>query len=187
MRPRRGAAVGVGALLALGLALLGCATRAHTDFDPNAQFDHYRTFAWLTPEGEMAEATSSQADPLLLRRIREAIERDLVAKGYRRVDDRADADFVVGFSIASKEKLQPRSQVSVGIGSWGRHGGWAVSAPVAAESQSEGTLSIDVFDGRSQQPVWHGSASKPISPSTDREVLVNDVVGAILAEFPPER
>ena len=135
----------------------------------------------------MAEAMGGQADPLLLRRVRETIERDLVAKGYRRVDERADADFVVGFGIASQERLTPRSQVSVGIGSFGRHGGWAVSAPVASQSQTEGTLSIDIFDGESEQPVWHGSATKPISPSTDRAVLVNDVVGAILAGFPPDR
>lgn len=173
--------------LALALAAFGCATAAHTDFDPNARFDHYRSFAWLASEGEMAEAMSGQADPLLLRRIRETIERELVARGYRRVDERADADFVVGFSVASKERLQPRSQVSIGIGSFGRHGGWAVSGPVASQSQTEGTLSIDIFDAESQQPVWHGSASKPISPSTDRAVLVDEVVGAILAEFPPER
>ena len=102
MRSRGRAAAGFCALLAAGLAALGCATQAQSDFDPNAQFDHYRSFAWLASEGETGEAMSGQADPLLVRRIREAIEQDLVAKGYQKVEDRADADFVVGFSVAVK-------------------------------------------------------------------------------------
>jgi hypothetical protein len=39
----------------------------------------------------------------------------------------------------------------------------------------------------SHQAVWHGWASKRVSASMDREKLVADVVGAILAKFPPER
>jgi hypothetical protein len=178
-----------GAALAAAWLALGCATQAQTDFDPNAQFDRYRTFAWQATEGEMGEALAGQADPLLLRRIREAIEEGLVAKGYQKVEDRNSADFVVSFSVGSREKLQPQSQVSIGFGSFGRYGGGGVgvSTPVAGQSTTEGTLAIDIFDGESQEAVWHGSASKEVTPSMDRAVLVNEVVGAILAKFPPER
>ncbi len=185
-RARAPRAAGGPALVVL-LAALGCATRAYTDFDANARFDHYRSFAWLASEGEMAEALREQADPLLLRRIREAIEERLVAGGYQRVEDRENADFLVSFSVGSREKLDPQSQVSIGIGSYGSYGGWGVSAPVATQSYTEGTLAIDIFDGQSQQAVWHGTASKQITPSMDRAVLVNDVVGAILEKFPPQR
>lgn len=186
MAPDRVARAGLAALLLL-FAVSGCATRAYTDSDPNARFDRYRSFAWFAAQEQMAEAMSGQADPLLLRRIREAIENGLVAKGYQKVEDRESADFLVSFSVGSRERLQPQSQVRIGIGSYGRYGGWSASAPVATQSYAEGTLAIDVFDGESRKPVFHGWAARPVKPSMDRAVLVDDVVGAILAKFPPER
>jgi hypothetical protein len=51
----------------------------------------------------------------------------------------------------------------------------------------EGTLAIDVFDGRTNQPVWHGWASKRI---TERDIAnaaeqIPVAVAAILESFPP--
>jgi len=175
------------ALCLPGLLLAaGCATKAYVDFDPEARFDRFRTWAWLQDEARTSEEAAGGADPLLLRRIRTTIANGLVAKGYSQVDDPASADFAVSFSVGAREKLE-QSQVSVGTGWGGRYGGWYATAPVAAQSYTEGTLAIDVFDVRSQQAVWHGRASRRVTPSMDREELVNDVVGAILAKFPPER
>ena len=56
-----------------------------------------------------------------------------------------------------------------------------------ATSYTEGTLAIDVFDGKTHVAVWHGWATRRIGDSTDRAKLVDEVVGAILAKFPPPR
>jgi hypothetical protein len=175
-------------LLALGA---GCATRAHVDFDPNAPFDRYQTYAWLTSRSGLEqgqEQVHGEADPLLLRRIREAIDEGLAAKGYRRLDDPAAADFVVNFTVGAREKIRPTSSVGIGMGSYGSWGwGWGISAPVSAESYTEGTLAIDIFDAQRKEAVWHGRASRRVTESMDRAELVNDVVGAILKKFPPPR
>lgn len=175
--------------LLLGFAL-GCAsTRAYSDFDPNARFDTYKTFAWLTPEAAPSQVQpgSPNLDPLLARRIRDTIDAHLEAKGYQRVPDREASDFVVSFSVGSREKISVQSTPSMGAGGWyGRYGGWYASS-VSARSYTEGTLAIDIFDGKSHQAVWHGWASKRISDTADRAKLVAEVVGAILAKFPPQR
>jgi hypothetical protein len=50
----------------------------------------------------------------------------------------------------------------------------------------EGTLAIDIFDGGTRQPVWHGRASKEIH-GTDVEdpgPVIRAAVAAILKKFP---
>jgi hypothetical protein len=176
------------ALLLAWLAV-GCAgVRVRSDFDPNARFDAYQSFAMLSEEqGTLAGGAGTEGvDPLLLRRIHESIERHLEARGYRKLDDPAAADFVVSFSVGKREKVQIQSSPTLTGGYYG-YGGWYAGTSVWATSYTEGTLSIDVFDGRSHLAVWHGSASKRVSQATDRAALVDEVVGAILAKFPPPR
>lgn len=174
-------------VLLLACFAVACAgVRARSDFDPYARFDTYRTFAWLGEEpGTLPDGTATDGvDPLLARRIHEAIESHLEAQGYRKVDDLAAADFVVSFNEGRREKI--RIQSSPGRGGYG-YGGWYADSSVTATSYTEGTLAIDIFDGKSHLAVWHGWASKRVNESTDRAAHVEEVVSAILAKFPPPR
>ena len=176
-------------VLVLACFAVGCVgVYARSDFDPNARFESYRSFAWLSEEaGTLAGgARSEDADPLLARRIRESIERHLAARGYRKLDDPAAADFVVSFSVGRREKVQIQSTPTLYGGYYG-YGGWYAGSGIAATSYTEGILAVDVFDGRSHLAVWHGWASKRVNEATDRAALVDEVVGAILAKFPPPR
>lgn len=177
-----------GVLLLAWLAV-GCAgVQARSDFDPNARFDSYRSFAWLGQEpGTLSALEGNEGvDPLLARRIRESIESHLEARGYRRVDDPQAADFVVTFSLGKREKIRIQSSPVLAGRGYG-YGGWYAGSSVSASSYTEGTLTIDVFDGGSHQAVWHGWATKRINEATDRAALVEEVVSAILARFPPPR
>jgi len=176
-------------VLLLAWVTVGCAwVQARSDFDPNARFDNYRSFAWLSEEpGTLPSgAGTDDVDPLLMRRIHESIESHLEAQGYRKLDDLAAADFAVSFSVVSREKIQIQSSPTLG-GGYYRYGGWYAGASVSAISYTEGTLAIDIFDGRSHLAVWHGWASKRVNETTDRAALVDEVVSAILAKFPPPR
>ncbi len=190
--PRR---TSVAVLLAAVLAA-GCAgVRAQSDFDPNARFESYRTFAWLNAEpGSLpregapeAGATAIHVDPLLKRRIAEAIETQLGARGFRRVADRDSADFVVTFTVGARDKVEVYSDPVVYGGYGGRYGGWYSGSNVSARTYTEGTLAVDIFDGKSHQAVWHGWATKRVSESTNREQIVDQVVTAIMKKFPPPR
>ena len=176
-------------VLLLAWFTVGCAgVQARSDFDPNARFDTYRSFAWLGEgPGTLAGGAGSEGvDPLLARRIRESIESHLEARGYRKLDDPAAADFVVSFSVGKQEKIQIQSSPMLG-GRYYGYGGWYADSIVTTTSYTEGTLAIDVFDGRSHLAVWHGWASKRIAQTADRAAAVDEVVNAILAKFPPPR
>jgi hypothetical protein len=51
----------------------------------------------------------------------------------------------------------------------------------------EGTLSIDVFDGHTHRPVWHGWAKKELSRKDieQSETPIRQAVTSVLAKFPP--
>jgi hypothetical protein len=175
-------------VLLLAWFTVGCAgVQARSDFDPNAHFDTYRSFAWLGEEpGTLPGGTDTEGvDPLLMRRIHESIESHLEARGYRKLEDLEAADFAVSFDVGRREKIQVQSAPMLGGGRYG-YGGWYAGS-VSATSYTEGTLAIDIFDGKSHLAVWHGWASKRVNQTTDRAALVDEVVGAILAKFPPPR
>ena len=175
-------------VLMLASLAVGCAgVQARSDFDPNAHFDTYRSFAWLgeEPGAQPGGAGTEGVDPLLVRRIHESTETHLEARGYRKLDDPEAADFAVSFSVGRQEKLKIESSPMLGGGRYG-YGGWYAGS-VSASSYTEGTLAIDIFDGKSHLAVWHGWATKRINQTTDRAALVDEAVSAILARFPPPR
>ncbi|HET9863351.1 MAG TPA: DUF4136 domain-containing protein [Steroidobacteraceae bacterium] len=175
-------------LLCIAL-LTACATsiRARSDYDSRNDFSRYQTFAWIaedpliTPRG-----SAEQVSPLNRRRIVEAIESQLAGKGFHKADDPSGADFVLSFTVGARDRIDAQSYPVRFRGYWG-WGGTYLGHDADVRTYREGTLAIDVFDARSNQPVWHGWATKRI---TDRDVenaaqLIPQAVAAILADFPP--
>ena len=68
-------------------------------------------------------------------------------------------------------------------------GGWGAPyhSEVDVRNYTEGVLAIDLFDVARRAPVWHGWAVKSITASEreNPEPLINEIVAAILEEFPP--
>jgi len=54
---------------------------------------------------------------------------------------------------------------------------------------SLGTLAIDVFDGRTHRPEWHGWAQKELTRKDLEQSVepINKAVSTVLAKFPPGR
>ena len=179
------------ALLGLIGLLAGCQTvETHHDSDPNAPFDTYKTFAWVTEEPMIqpgmgaASPGARPPDPLLDPIIRQSVERNLEAKGYEQVRDPKAADLVVSFSIGARDKIQVDSYpVSAGY-RYGVYGAYQTDV----RQYTEGVLALDFFDGKTKRAVWHGFGTKRLSQSPpspeQRRANVDQATDAILAEFP---
>jgi len=181
------------------LALLGaCATtfQATFDHDSSNNFSNYQTFAWISKNPMRIGQGSATPNPLLEPRIMSALEKALVAKGYRLVADSTSADFVVSFTIGSREDIKVDSYPSMagGVG-YGRPGHWrwggayyGYGTETTVRQYTKGMLAVDIFDVNDRRPVWHGVASKTVNDS-DRENMqetIDAAVDAIVAGFPPE-
>jgi len=179
-------------------ALLGgCAStfEATHDHDANNDFSSYQTFAWISKNPMKVGPSVQSPNPLLEPRIMSAVEAKLAAKGFSKVDVPKGADFVVSFTVGSREKIRVDSYPTMSVGyasGYPSHWGWGAAYHCCASDTqvrqyTKGILAIDVFDVKDRRPVWHGAAQKTITES-DREnaqETISAAVDAILDGFPP--
>lgn len=181
----------VAAILIFGALLSACATvRSGAHHDESVSFDNYQSFAWIAENPLIVgDGDRTTISPLTRKTIAQSIEEELVRKGFRFVENPEQADFVVAYTVGTREKIVSTSYPSAYGGPWGWHmyGHYYYQTEVVHRSYTEGTLGIDIFDGKSKQPVWHGWASKSVT-SADRNnpsPVIQDAVAAIIKRFPP--
>jgi hypothetical protein len=179
-------------ILVLGtLVLSGCATiRTGSHQDESAAFSDYSTFAWIADNPLILGAERKPPiSPLTQKKIVQAIKSELSRKGFTYTADADQADFVVSYTVGTREKIDETSYPVAYRGPWGWHmyGRYYYRTEVVHRTYTEGTLGIDIFDGKTKQPVWHGWASKTVT-GADREdpsPAIRKAVAAIIKRFPP--
>jgi len=148
------------------LTLAGCAAGPELSriSDPDVDFDAYRSFACVLPDGEPS---------LFDRRLLAAARGQLEHRGYA-FDDLAP-DLLVVIAAAVEERQAPRAAP----------GGLPGSEVVEFEDYRLGRLAIDLFDVRRRQVVWHGSAEGRVSPAMMRDAgsAVEKAVAAVFEGF----
>lgn len=181
------------AVVSLSL-LTGCAStfNATYDHDKANDFSNYQSFAWISKNPMKIGQTVRAPNLLLEPRIMSALEKTLVAKGYQYVMEPKNADFVVSFTVGSREQIKVDSYPSMaaGYGRGHQHWGWGgryYGTETEVSQYTEGMLAVDIFDVEQQRPVWHGVATKRINESDrdDMDATVRAAVEAIVTGFPP--
>jgi hypothetical protein len=134
----------------------------------------------------MAAPSDSNTDPLVEKRIKNAITMEMKKKGL--VHDTNDPDLKVAIHTYVKDKVR--------VDSWGYgyassywRGYWGPRATDVYQWE-EGTLVIDLVDAADNELVWRGEGSKslPDNPSPDKiDKIVNSAVKKILANYPPKQ
>jgi hypothetical protein len=179
----------------ISLLLGACASgfQATYDYDRSHDFSGHRYWAWISEHPMKIGEIGSIPSPLIEPRIMSAIDGNLSRKGFERVDDPAAADFVVAFTIGSREKIKVDTYPSYYGGyayprRWGgSYYGGGYSTETRVSEYTKGMLAIDIFDASEKVPTWHGATEKSIT-STDRknvEETINAAVTAVLKGFPP--
>lgn len=175
--------------LALGAAALlasGCAMQARVDADARQSVAACRTYAFA--DAPLAGPEGAYSNPLNDKRLREAIAAQLVAHGVQPAGDAASADCVAAYAIGSRlapDPASPRFGWGMGWGGWGRHWGGSVAWSTPSDVR-EGRVSLDLFDARTHQALWHAYVDEDVTRLTgnDAEQRIRDVVKAIFAKFP---
>ncbi|UCG73727.1 MAG: DUF4136 domain-containing protein [Chromatiales bacterium] len=177
------------------LLLAGCASQmtATTDVDNSVDFSAFQTFGWIDPNPLIRSVTARPLSPLVQQRLMADTKEILTEQGLRFVEDAAEADLAVAFTIGSREGIRVESfpTSSFQRGPRGRRGytwgGYWGGSTVRTRTYTEGQLAVDLFDVVQARPVWHGTTSTRVTRS-DREApdeLIREALEAILAEFPP--
>ncbi|MCC9623960.1 DUF4136 domain-containing protein [Thalassospira sp. MA62] len=172
---------------AMAVLLSACATgpRVYTDHDPAADFGQFQTFAFLETAGQNLE---KQYTTLAGQRIEDAISAALEARGYR-VDIR-NPDLLINFDLKTQDKTRTSPPMYVG-GYYGYRSGMYVGWPGYIEpgyvdNYTEGTLTIDVVNRRTNQMVWEGTAIARVTNDMRKapNESVRSAVASIMAQYP---
>lgn len=179
--------------LCVSLLWLGAcgSTPPVVDYDSSVDFGSYRTFAFISDHPLMRAPGSPAGSPLLEGRLMRITADNLQARGFVKVDNPEEADFVVGFTVGARDKIQVNSfpePYRPYYGAW-RWGGpyYGGATNVDVQQYTEGQLAIDVYDVPGRKPVWHSVATKRITDSMQRnpDETITAIVTDILMGFPP--
>ena len=177
------------AFIALGAFLTACETiRTGSHYDETTNFGAYQTFSWIDENPYIGDGSTVRVSPLAQSKIQRAIQTQLEQLGYSFIEDRDDADFVLAYTVGTRDRIRVDSYPAAYHGSWGWHvhGSYYYIHETTVHSYTEGTLGVDMFDGKSRKPVWHGWAEKTITES-DREdpsSVIEAGVAKLFESFP---
>jgi len=164
----------------LGLALFsGCATsgaKITSTPDPAVAYANYHSFMMLNPGG-LGVVRDPAVTPGLVRQVREQATRALIAKGLTKSTD-GYADMLVLIHGSMQDKLDVKDW---GL-SYGRFG-HGLGATQELNSYKQGALFVDVFDGKTRELVWRGSAVAEVDQMPTAQ-QIQGVVDSILARYP---
>jgi hypothetical protein len=153
-----------------------------SDYDASFDFSQLKTFDWAPPPANYT------IDDLVEKRLRNAVNGELQAKGYALSTDAPD------FLISMLVTTETTTAGSVGVGA-------SVGIPVGRGTISvgggkseprvkqEGTLVLDFLDGKSRSVIWKGSATAALKESSSPEAQqdrIKRAVAELLAKFPPK-
>ena len=178
--------------LLLGMAafalLAACAMgpRVRTDFDPQADFTQYRSYAFYEPLAMEQSGYTSY----LTQRIKTAIRREMDARGYR--FDESNPDLRVNFQGVIRERTDVYSVPRTDIGYFYNYRARAyVAVPVwydeaQVSRYTEGTLTVDLVDAERNHLVWTGDAIGRVTQRTpsERADEADRTIAAIFERYP---
>jgi hypothetical protein len=177
----------VGALV--GLA--GCAVEARTDHDAKFSVASCHSYAFADQQSGVAPASSAFDNPLNAKRLRDAIASSLAQRNLPVAADGKNADCLVSYAIGSRLEPDPwASPYAWGYGppppvGWGGryYGGGAWGG---AYAYRQGRVSIDLYDARSHQALWHSELDADVTELTGSEAdqRIRAAVATIFEKFP---
>ena len=157
------------------LVLGGCASSMNvsTDYDRAANFAPLKTYSWRVEQ--------QLPNPLNAQRLVDAIDANLKAKGFTKVE--SGGDMTVTYHAATDKSVDVQSFQSGGAYScWG---GCMTSTTVTPVTL--GTLIVDIVDTKSNKMLWRGSASDTVSGDPkENEAKIQEGVHRMFEKFPPK-
>lgn len=161
-------------LLAMLLMSACASVSVRSDYDKQANFANYQTFAF-----SKANIDAVEISDLDKKRIMRAIETELKAKGLQISES---PDLLVTFHTAATKEINVSPAYSLGWG-WGPF----YMNNAFASSSVKGQLFIDLIDAKTKSLIWQGEGTGGLNDyqGDKRDERVNEFVHRIFSQYPP--
>jgi len=173
------------------LLLAACSHTPDWDYDQSANFSNFKTFAWVKDASLTKDVKNYQINPIMEKRVREAVNSDLTQKGLSMVAiDKADVLINYHASVDKKIDIDTFSNhYSATWNHWRKPWGTSIHTDNKVREYEVGTLIIDIVDQSSNQLIWRGAKEgrlKKNQKPEKRTQVINETVINILSNFPPQ-
>lgn len=176
----------------LALVLLGACSsvRVVTDYDREANFSTYKSYAFYKTGIDKA-----QISDLDKKRILVAIDQEFNRRGFEKSKQ---PDILISIFTREKERVDVYNN-AWGYGGWGW--GWGFYNPwfwgpgwgpgwggTNVSTRTEGALYIDIIDADTKELVWQGKGTGIVGNTSNidkKEQRIREFVARILEEYPP--
>ena len=178
------------AVTAVISAIACSSTSIHTDFDHQADFSEYSTFAWYA-EGEPRNSPTEGPSQIIDGRIRRAISENLQAKDLTQTGP-GDADLLVTYYASLNSQMRFHT-TGWGYGQgwgWGPYwsfgyGFWPGWTYTTVSTYHEGTIIIDIIDRGKNQLVWRGVSTRFLGKKSHSVEKIDESMNRVFVDFPP--
>ena len=175
-------------ILGFAFFISACSSvKVTSDYDPEYDFTKMKNYRWASSK-ELNPADILTQHPLVYKRIEEAVDGVLKAKGYNLVED-DNFDFVVLAHAGSKEKMNVHFTTTAGYYRgwydpwWGPYGN-----QTTVSYYEEATLVLDIVSWANKELAWRGTATATVDQNPTPESMqkkIDDAVTKLFANFPP--
>jgi hypothetical protein len=179
-------------LFSILVAAAACSSvKVSHDYDKTASFSSYKTYTFTD------NALAIPLDELNRKRVMDAVENELKAKGFTRKE--SNPDVLIDINIKAEHKQSATATTSGYPGGYAGYGygygyayGWGggfSTTTIHYENYTDGTLFIDMIDAAKKQLVWQGRGTKTIDPDASaqkRESNINYAIKQIFMYYPPK-
>lgn len=177
------------ALVLAAFPLAASAVSVSTDSDPSVNLASYKTYYWVQKPNSGA--------PLIDQRIVADVDAQLQAKGFTQAaDGDGDGDVAVSANVSTSEKQSLNTFYNgPAMGGWGWRGGWGgmgwgnsigmANTTTTVSTYQTGTLVVDMFDTKTKEAIWRGTATGAVpSSSAKQNKVVDSSIVKMFAKFP---
>jgi hypothetical protein len=189
--------IGVALALALVIGAVGCSSIKVESIHDNEYDFEGTTYMWA--EQDIPRSADLPYE-LIDRVVKEALNDQMSSKGFTLVTS-GSPDYVLLYYVGEEQITRVNTTTYPGYyggyrggpgrrGGWGRAGWGGYGGGTTTVSQyDEGSLTIDILDGESEELIWRGTAKATVKSgdsSEQRRQKVDEVALKLLAKFPPQ-
>ncbi|ENA1793501.1 DUF4136 domain-containing protein [Flavobacterium psychrophilum] len=154
------------------------AVRVNSDYDKKTDFSVYKTYAFYKTGIDKVEISD-----LDKKRILRSIDEQMTTKGFTKSET---PDLLININTKAEKNINvTQFNAYYGYG-WGF--GWNpyFGANYSINTNTEGTLTIDLIDAKKKELIWQGEGVGYLTKNTNKkDENIKCFVNSILLQYPP--
>ena len=179
MKPR----IVLSAILLCFAATLAQAQKIDVDWNRNADFSKFKTYAWM--------ASKHPGKGLWDLRIIDGVDGKLAKSGLKKVDPSANPDLEVVYNAGVKERTVVEGYDYYYRPWWGYRHPWygpPQPYPTTTYQEKDATLVVDLVDNSDKEMVWRATARDTLADNSDKNIKnFNKALDKMFKNFPPKK